>query len=178
MYKVKSVAKNREDADLSSVGSLFSWLRTEIRERDQHQGIYEKAKLFRNPSQQDTISNGENTQEVTVLASQVRSKKVNRRAIVEQAVSSAQTLTQSFLDGPIAAIETTDRVLCMIKETRLSDPESWRKVSHSAPISERKYIGEVHEILETFERESREKTRNAFVFNFRTGSCIHYDLGL
>ena len=176
VFKVKTLAKTKEDSDLSSVGLLFSWLRNEIRERDQHQGTYDKAKFPRHLGLPDT-NNTENNQEVKVLTALSRSKKSNRRAIVEQALSSTQALTQSFLDGPIAAIETTEHVMDMIRQTRLSDPESWRRVSQDVPMSERRYIGDVHDLLTTLAFQNKDKTRNAFVFNFRTGTCIYYDLG-
>lgn len=88
---------------------------------------------------------------------------------------------QSFLDGPVAAIETTDHVVDLIRETRLSDPESWRRVMHAVPTAERKYVGDVHELLLQLRSEGDvkdgEKRRNAFVYNFRTGGCVYYDLG-
>jgi translation initiation factor 2-alpha kinase 4 len=83
---------------------------------------------------------------------------------------------QSFLEGPIAAIETTDHVMEMLRETRLSDSESWRKVTQAVPMSERRYLGEVHELMIGL-REQQEGKRDAFIYNFRTGMCIYYDLG-
>jgi translation initiation factor 2-alpha kinase 4 len=59
----------------------------------------------------------------SVLIAGTKSKKSNRRNIIEQAQGRAVTLVNSFLDGPIAAIETTDHVMDMLQETRLSDPE-------------------------------------------------------
>jgi translation initiation factor 2-alpha kinase 4 len=69
------------------------------------------------------------------LIAGTKSKKSNRRNIVEQAQSRAATLVNSFLDGPIAAIETTDQVMEILRETRLSDPESWRKATQSVLLS-------------------------------------------
>lgn len=82
-----------------------------------------------------------------------------------------------FLEGPIAAIEVKDDVLDSIRDTRLSDPDSWRKVIQNAPVAERKYLGQVHELLSDMANEMKGTTRNAFIYNFRTGACIYYDLG-
>lgn len=63
------------------------------------------------------------TSVLLVLFAGTKSKKSNRRNIVEQAQGRAATLVNSFLDGPIAAIETTDNVIELLRSTRLSDPE-------------------------------------------------------
>jgi len=93
------------------------------------------------------------------------------------AQSRAFTLVQSFLDGPIVAIETRDEVLKMIRETRLSDPDSWRKVIQNVSSPERKYLSQVHEMLGDIATEYKGKTRNAFIYNFKQGGCVYYDLG-
>ncbi len=120
-------------------------------------------------------------QEVRVLVSQTRSKKFNRQAVVEQAQVSAARLVRSFLAGPIAAVETTDTVLGLIRGTALSDAESWRRVEQSVSTMERKYAREVQEMLlgwrAEYEAGTGARTRHAFVYNFRTGTCIYYDLG-
>jgi translation initiation factor 2-alpha kinase 4 len=87
------------------------------------------------------------------------------------------------LNGPIAAIDTRDDVLDAIRDTRLSDPDSWRTVIQNAPLTERKYLSQVHELLQDLANEYRsppdgkESHSNAFIYNYRTGSCIYYDLG-
>ena len=83
----------------------------------------------------------------------------------------------SFLEGPIAAIEIKDDVLDSIRDTRLSDPDSWRKLIQNAPVAERKYLSQVHGLLSDMADEMKGATRNAFIYNFRTGACIYYDLG-
>jgi translation initiation factor 2-alpha kinase 4 len=89
----------------------------------------------------------------------------------------ASTQVQSLLDGPIAAIETRDDVLDMIRDTRLSDPDSWRKVIQGVPSAERKYLGQVHDMLGEMATEYKGRTRNAFIYNFKQGGCLYYDLG-
>ncbi|KAG4034370.1 hypothetical protein MFRU_003g03380 [Monilinia fructicola] len=167
--------KDIPDADIPST-QLVSWLRGEMRERDQREGTYNRAKLSRQQSQPDT-GPSDHEQEVRVLVAGTKSKKSNRRNIVEQAQGRAATLVQSFLDGPIAAIETTDHVMDLIRETKLSDPESWRKLTHSVPTAERRYIGEIHDMMSDLALQNKDITRNAFVYNFRTGMCVYYDLG-
>jgi len=168
--------KDVQDMDIPT-SQLIPWLRAEIRERDQREGIQERHKLSRFPSQPDAnASTNDIEQDVRVLVAQTRSKKSNRHQIRQQAQARAASLVSSFLDGPIAAIETTDNVMDQIRCTRLSDPDSWRKVIHSATMTDRKYIGEIHELLKTLAHENAGITRNAFLYNFRTGSCVYYDL--
>lgn len=51
----------------------------------------------------------------------------------------------------------------------------------NAPLTERKYLSQVHELLTDLAMENRtndtESYTNAFIYNYRTGSCVYYDLG-
>lgn len=52
---------------------------------------------------------------------------------------------------------------------------------HGASVKERDYLTELQELLITYAHEAvqddgAEKYSNAFVYNFRTGVCILYDL--
>lgn len=177
MLKIKSMdRKDVADADIP-LSQLLAWFRTEIRERSQREGVNHRVKVQRAPSQPDQSHPADREQEVRVLVAGTKSKKSNRRNIVEQAQARAASLVQSFLDGPIAAIETTDHVMDLIRETSLSDPESWRKVTHSVPTAEKRYIGEIHDLVSTLAHQNKDTTRHAFIYNFRTGTCMHYDLG-
>ena len=178
ILKVKSMdRKDVADTDIPST-QLLAWLKAELRDRDQRDGTHHRAKLQRHISQQDSsAAAGDHEQDVRVLMAGTKSKKSNRRNIVEQAQGRAATLVHSFLDGPIAAIETTDHVMELIRETRLSDSESWRKVVHAVPTHERRYMGEIHDLMAGLAHQNKDITRNAFVYNFRTGMCIYYDLG-
>lgn len=177
VLKIKSMdRKDVADADIP-LSQLLAWFRTEIRERSQREGVNHRVKIQRASSQPDQSHSGDREQEVRVLVAGTKSKKSNRRNIVEQAQTRAAALVQSFLDGPIAAIETTDHVMDLIRETRLSDPESWRKVTHSVSTAEKRYIGEIHDLVSTLAQQNRDTTRHAFIYNFRTGTCMHYDLG-
>jgi translation initiation factor 2-alpha kinase 4 len=75
-----------------------------------------------------------------------------------------------------------------IRETRLSDPDTWRQAIQKQPIVERKYLQELHDVLLGYRAKWREINGEeggrgsgvgdgkAFVYNFRTGGCLLYDL--
>jgi len=177
VLKIKSMdRKDIPDTDIPS-SQLLAWLRTEIREKNQRDGVSQRVKLQRSSIQPDQSGSGDREQEVRVLIAGTKSKKSNRRNIVEQAQGRAASLVQSFLDGPIAAIETTDHVMDLIRDTKLSDPESWRKATQAVSTAERRYMGEIHDLMSTLEHQNKDVTRHAFIYNFRTGMCIYYDLG-
>lgn len=177
ILKVKTVGRKEiQDVDIS-ISQLLPWLASEIRDRDQRDGISERVKLVRHPSQTNPNGAVENEQEVRLLVAQTKSKKSNRRHIVEQAQGRAVSLVNSFLDGPILAIETTDHVMDLIRATRLSDADSWWKVSQGVTAAEKRYIGEIHDVIKNLAFQNKDVTRNSFVYNFRTGACIYYDLG-
>lgn len=175
--KVKTMGRKEiQDVDIP-ISQLLPWLSSEIRDRDQRDGISDRIKLLRHPSQTNANGAIENEQEVRVLVAQTKSKKSNRRNLVEQAQGRAASLVHSFLDGPILAIETTDHVMDLIRETRLSDADSWRTVSQSVTTTEKRYIGEIHDVMKNLAFQNKDITRNSFIYNFRTGACIYYDLG-
>ncbi|KAF3046185.1 hypothetical protein E8E11_006388 [Didymella keratinophila] len=176
--KVKSISK-KEDTDLRSA-DLLNYLRNEIRDRETREGSaaqrLTKAAPVTGPS--NTPSTRAN---VDVLIAHHRSKKSNKWSIVEAAQSRSHALLDSFHDAPIAAIETKDEVMNSIRETRLSDPDSWRHAIQKLPVVERKYLQELHDLLLGYRAAWREGEEGrgegkAFVYNFRTGGCLLYDL--
>ena len=79
-FKVRSLAP-KEEFDLRA-SELIPWLRNEIRARNQREGDHSKQPRL--PSQPDISSPGtERANDVRILVSQHRSKKSNRRNIVE-----------------------------------------------------------------------------------------------
>ena len=70
-----------------------------------------------------------------------------------------------------------DDVFEGLRDTRLADPESWRRFVQSAPLAERAYLSQVHELLLNMAKEGKGRERNAWVYNFRTKACLLYDLG-
>lgn len=197
--KVRSLFR-KEEFDVRS-SELVSWLRSEIRARNQREGTADHSRPLRFSSQQDANgSPSERGNDVRILVSQHRNKKTNRRNIIESgkhthfndncvqaslmrtALVRSREVVDKALNGPIAAIDTRDDVLEAIRDTRLSDPDSWRAVIQNAPLTERKYLSQVHDLLSDLANESREsddgkeRYTNAFIYNYRTGSCIYYDL--
>ncbi|KAK2602583.1 hypothetical protein N8I77_009101 [Diaporthe amygdali] len=183
ILKIKTFWRNVPDEDLPA-RELLNWLRGDMRERDSNTKATTMPSRPRggmahtegNNSLGDTSpfpysNQGHHQQEVRVLTAQTKSKKFNRQTVVEQAQSSAAKLVQGFLDGPIAAIETTDHVLNAIRGTSLSEADTWRKLD--VTNAEKKYVREVQDMLLEFRDAG---LKHAFVYNFRTGSCIYYDL--
>lgn len=163
--------------------SLVSHLRTELREREHESGIKNSRHpaLTRHSSHHAADNERDRGKSnVQVLLAQHKSKKSNKFHIVNAAQDHWERLLDELHSAPILAIETRDDVLESIRETRLSDGDSWRKVIHGVPVSERQYLGQVHELLGDMKRKWREGggQRVAGLFNFRSGACIYYDLGV
>lgn len=175
--KVKSMAK-KEDFDIATT-DLVPWLRSEIRERSNREGNADSLKPQRMSIHQETNSGNSSSRDVDVriVVPLHRAKKTNRRNIIDAAQNRSQELLKTFLDGPIAAIDTTDDILDAMRDTRLSDVDSWRNLIQNAPLNERKYLQQVHELLQDLANEAKGGNRNAFIFNYRTRACIYYDLG-
>ncbi|KAM0256379.1 hypothetical protein ACHAQJ_005030 [Trichoderma viride] len=173
MLKIKTVGKKDvPDVDLP-MAQLLSWLKPEIRDRDA-----KSATKFRGTPEPATQGEKDHEQEVKIMVAQTKSKKFNRRTVVEQAQVTAAALMNSFLEGPILAIETSDHLMELVQETSLSDPESWRKAEHGVTTSEKKCIREIHDELDTWrwKYEKKNGSKHSFLYNFRSGTCMYYDL--
>ncbi|KAG5943979.1 hypothetical protein E4U59_007733 [Claviceps monticola] len=182
MLKIKTMhRKDVPDVDLPQ-SQLMVWLRPELKERDAR--AFSKLKssashaIEATGSSSGPQSEARQDQEVKVLVASTKSKKFNRRQVVDQAQISAANLVRSFLDGAILAIETTDQVISLLQETSLSDHESWKRVEQAVTMNERKYVRELHVQLDTWRAgyEGKGKSKHAFIYNFRTGTCVYYDL--
>ncbi|KAJ5906502.1 uncharacterized protein N7473_003418 [Penicillium subrubescens] len=178
-YKVRNLVR-KEEFDIRS-SELVPWLRAEVQARHQREGTSDPRQA-RQPGQQDALLSNEKANDVRILVPQHRSKKTNRRNIVESALLRSREVAENARNGPVAAIDTRDDVLDSIRDTRLSDPDSWRTVIQNAPLTERKYLSQVYELLTDLASENRaddsgEGFTNAFIYNYRTGSCVYYDLG-
>lgn len=79
-YKVRNLVR-REEFDIRS-SELVPWLRSEIQARHQREGIVD-LRQSRQPGQQDVLQSHEKANDVRILVPQHRSKKTNRRNIVE-----------------------------------------------------------------------------------------------
>ena len=168
----------KEDVEIRS-SELLSWLRIEMRDRDRLEERTEKSK----PQHQGALQEPtERDADVAVLVSQSRGKKTNRRNVVEDAQARTLELAHSFLDCPIAAVEIRDDLLEGLRDTRLSDPDSWRRYIQNAPLADRQYLTQLHELLldkaDAATAGSQGKgSRSCWVYNFRTRACLLYDLG-
>lgn len=78
----------------------------------------------------------------------------------------------------VAAIETKDEFLEILKTTRLNDADSWKRIIQNiGPPSDRQYLGQVHQLLKEMAKEAKPGATHVFIYNFRTKNCITYDLG-
>ncbi|KAF1813189.1 Serine/threonine-protein kinase, partial [Eremomyces bilateralis CBS 781.70] len=182
--KIRCLARN-EDSEIRS-SELLSYLRAEYRERDQREGTATaSAKAAHMTSTGGRIPVGaaeDRKSNVYVLGSH-RGKRSGKWNIVDSALASVQALAASFSSAPIVAVEAKDdTVIEVIRDkTRLSDPDSWRKVIHSMPQTERTYWTQLHELLCQWKEDGQggeaEVHRAAFLYNWRTGTTAYYDLG-
>ncbi|KAI1867882.1 uncharacterized protein JN550_006689 [Neoarthrinium moseri] len=178
VLKIKTMGRRDvPDAEVPTP-QLLNWLRAELRERDRHLASRQIDANNSVAALDKAGASGNSEQKVHVLVAGTKSKKFNRRTVVEQAQTNAAALVHNFLDGPIAAVEASDVVLDLIQDTALSDAESWRKAEQSVNMAERKYMREIHDMLLTWRNvwQTKSGSRHAFVYNFRTTKCIYYDL--
>lgn len=184
IVKVKTLWTKDKPEDDIPAGELSNWLRIEMRERDstlKTTGALTRARSGLGPPDPNSITGlgdlgatpgGHYQQQVRVLTAQTKSKKVNRQAVVDQALSAVPKLLQEFREGPIAVVElTTDDVLHAIKGTKLSEPETWRRLD--VTNVEKNYVKEIQIMLTEF-RDAGSK--HAFIYNSRGGGCVYYDL--
>ncbi|KAL9048225.1 MAG: hypothetical protein Q9162_007814 [Coniocarpon cinnabarinum] len=172
--KVRSMDSKAESVDVQS-SELVSYIRSEIREREEGRGTSNPARLLRHASQPDGHGD-ERKADVHVLIAQHKTKKSNKARIIEDAQSRVKDLLTSYVDGPIAAVETRDEILEKLRDTKLSDGDTWRKVIQNVPLSERQYCHDLMDLIESFKTQYGESSRKCFIYNFRTGYCIDYDL--
>jgi translation initiation factor 2-alpha kinase 4 len=180
--KVKSIDK-KEDTDLRT-SDLFGYMRNELRDREAREGSAAQRLTRAAPTTSPDASEGRGN--VEVLISHHRSKKTSKWSIVEAAQTRSAELLSMFKGAPIVAIETKDETMHLIRETRLSDPDGWRRAIQSVPMNERQYLHELHDVLLKYAARWKESLAEgtvhggeggkAFVYNFRTGGCLLYDL--
>jgi len=174
--RVRSAATESDEVDVPLV-SLVSHLQSELREKEVTTNKTRPPAFTRHSGHHESADRRGN---VHVLMAQHRSKKSNKYHIVEAAQNRWAERLDEWKDAPILAIETSDGVLESIKDTRLSDQESWRRSVQGVQLNERQYLGQVQDILAAWRKKWTEGdgVREACVFNFRTGNCIYYDVGL
>ncbi|THX25305.1 Serine/threonine-protein kinase [Aureobasidium pullulans] len=186
-FKVRNSTTDTETEVAST--NLISHMRSELRERESREAGNHKSRhhpsLLRHSSHHNegnsTTERAKNN--VQVLMAQHRGKKSNKYHIVEAAQSRWAQRIDEWKTAPILAIEGREGIIESIRDdTRLSDPDSWRKLIQSTPLAERQYLAQVHELLldmrKKWEAQEEGATREACIFNFRTGNCVYYDVGL
>ncbi|KAI9684285.1 MAG: hypothetical protein M1822_005758 [Bathelium mastoideum] len=190
--KVKSMIR-KEDSDIRS-SELISYLRSEFREREYREGTPSSSRarhalLARHSSHPESIPSNDQkaAKNVQVLAQLHRSKKVNKWHVIEAAQQRAAQLIQSYQDSAILAVETRDEYMQLLRGTRLTDPDSWRRAIQAVPVGDRAYLQQLHDLLAQYATrwrdavargEEGEGQRKVFVFNFRSGGIVDYDLGV
>ncbi|KAL8866996.1 MAG: hypothetical protein Q9174_005947 [Haloplaca sp. 1 TL-2023] len=175
--KVRNIAQD-EDSEMRA-SELSFWLRSEMGHRERVEG--HGRRLARHASHPEpSAASGEASPNIHVIMSISKgSKRPNRHAINEEALDRCQKFMNGVNDGtvPLVAVETKDDIFEGIRETRLGDPDSWKKFIQSAPATERAYLQDVREHLKSQAKKAKAGYQAAFLYNFRTGSCIWYDLG-
>lgn len=173
--RIKSIDKG-EDTDIRSQ-DLISHFRAEIRDRDQRESTNDRAKFLRHPSHTEPATST-NKPEVRVLTANHKSKKQNKWRVVEAAHAKVAEVNKSHAGAPIASIETRDEIMDLIQETRMSDPDSWRRVEQSVPLADREYVQQIHRTIQNLKWQYGDMSRNCWIYNFKSGTCIYYDMRL
>ena len=167
---------NDTDEDIP-LPQLASHLLQELRDRGNNKAQRQPPLLRHHSSHHDSDRRFDNVQ---VLMARHGSKKSNKFGIVQTAQQRWSEKLEQIKSSPILAVETRDEVLNMIQSTRLGDGESWRRAIQGVQLNERQYVKEVQDKLESWKQEWTigDGVREVCVYNFRTGTCIYYDLGL
>ncbi|CAD0087378.1 unnamed protein product [Aureobasidium vineae] len=186
-FKVRNSTTDTETEVAST--NLISHMRSEMRERESREAGNHRSRhhpsLIRHSSHHNegngNSERGKNN--VQVLMAQHRGKKSNKYHIVEAAQQRWASYIDTWKSAPILAIEGREGIVDNIRdETRLSDPDSWRKLIQNTPLAERQYLAQVHELLlemrKKWEQQEEGASREACLYNFRTANCVYYDVGL
>lgn len=176
--RVRSTADDAAETDVP-ISSLTTYLQQELREREGTRAAFRPPAFARQSSQHHDNSH-ERKGNVQVLMAQHRSKKSNKYHIVNAAEQRWTEKLDQWKDAPILAVETRDDVMDLLRDTRLGDAESWRRAVQSVQLNERQYLQQVQDVLGGWRKKWSEGdgVREACLFNFRTGYCVYYDVGL
>ena len=171
-FKVKN-ASRRDETEVRLL-DLANHLRSEMRERDREEGrtTIAKTQLPRPTShaEQSRSATGHES-EIKVVISQIKSKKVNRKTVVEEARSRAQEWRIASQEYPVIAIEVKEHTFVALEKTNIHNPDSWKRLIQEAPSWERQYLPVIQSTLESMQGSSA-----VFIYNFRTKQIMHYHL--
>nr|POE76203.1 eif-2-alpha kinase gcn2 [Quercus suber] len=159
-----------------AIPSLLTHLHQEFREREPSKP--RPPAFTRQPSHPEPERRSAH---VHVLSAPHRSKKSNKFHIADAAQTGWRDKLAVWRDkAPILAIDTRDELLDALRDTRLADPDSWRRALHSVELTDRVYLQQIQDVLQAWRRRwmDADGMRDACVFNFRTSNCVYYDLGL
>ncbi|KAI9887799.1 MAG: hypothetical protein M1823_000321 [Watsoniomyces obsoletus] len=169
MLKVKSMTR-KEDKDIRS-SDLMSWLRAQIKERDLQEGTNDQARLVRHVSQPEGRRSSV-SRDVKVYLPQQKGKKKTRGDVVDAARDKVKDLCQTYQNATVVAVALREDIFEKIRNTTLSDPESWSKVAHSAPSADRQYTAGIRDLLiDVAKKAGNNNNGDCFLFNASTGSC-------
>jgi translation initiation factor 2-alpha kinase 4 len=178
--KVKSLLRQDErDTDLR-MSDLLSWLRNEIRDRDQQQGLFDARAKGISKSMLGTDSvmvREDNMRRINILPPSLRKTKVNRKNIIQGAELRTTEVVKGIADNPIIAVGMREEILDSIRDIRLADPDSWRRFIQSLPVADRNYVSELHSALFDLSRKTSLPVRYVLIYDYKTTHCICYDLG-
>ena len=172
-FKVKNTHR-KEEMEVR-MSELASHLRNEIRERDREEGrtTIPKTPISHHINQTEQSGKPNNGEpDIKVVISQAKTKKVNRKTVVEEARSRAREWRTSSQEYPIIAIEIKEHTFDVLETTNIQDPDSWKKLIQDAPPNERQYLALIQSTLENVE-----EIPAVFIYNFRTKQIMHYRLG-
>lgn len=93
-FKVRNLVR-KEELEIRN-SELVPWLRSEVQARH-HREAMADPRQPRQPSQQDVLQSSEKANDVRILVPQHRSKKTNRRNIVESGMFLFQLLSLWYL---------------------------------------------------------------------------------
>jgi len=170
--KVKN-AGGREETEVR-LSDLANHLRNEMRERDRGESRMSvvKSPLPRQTSHEEHSAIAiDREPEITVVTSQIKSKKINRKTLVEEARSRAQEWRTASQEYPVIAIEVKEHTFVALEKTNIHDPDSWKRLIHEAPSWERQYLPVIQSTLESVQGSSA-----VFIYNFRTKQIMYYRL--
>lgn len=171
--KVRNLFR-KEDIELRTT-DLITYLKSELAERDRKERSNANSRLPRHNSTNEVPrSSGVDDvdMDVRILPRDRKGRKITRNTIIDGAQNAAQEQVKGFRSAPIAAVDIRDDLLEAIKFTTMNG-EVWKKVIQNAPAADRRYVQQLHEMLENLATEGE---KSCFIYNYRTGAMVFYYL--
>lgn len=175
--RIKTMKRTDVPDEDMPMSHLLTWLQPKIQERDI---LASRAKSAVQREHSSGVARRGHDQEVSVLVSQQKNKKMMRQSVIDQAQSSAAGFVEAMANGPILGVETSDGALTLIQSTPLSTVDGWKKLEQAAGSGGKGYVRQIHDELSGWklELDAEKRQRHCFIYNFRTGKIIYYDLSI